>query len=206
MARLRRADWRGVAVIAGAVLIGLLISWVLWAQQEQRRQIDGLSTALTAQCDQTKRLGASCVARPPAAVKASPDRPTRSAKPGPQGPAGANGLSIVGARIDSCRLVLVREDGAEYDAGPVCGASGSPGPAGSRGPSGAPGTAGQPGPSGAPGPSGPPGPAGEDGADGQPPASYTIVSPIDGLTYSCVRDGGSPDSAPTYTCRPAGSN
>lgn len=207
MARIRGLDWRGIAVVSGAVVVALAISWVLWAQQTQRQQIAGLSTALAAQCDQTKRLGASCVARPPEAVKASPDRPTVSPKPGERGPAGANGLSIVGARVSACRLILVREDGVEYDAGPVCGASGSPGPAGSRGPTGPAGADGQPGVTGPPGPAGSPGPAGKDGTDGKPPASYTIVSPIDGLTYDCQRDAGSPDSAPTYTCSPqAGGN
>lgn len=87
MARLRRWDWKGAAIIGGGVVVALLISWVLYAQASQRAQIDGLSRALAAQCRQTKKLGASCVARPPASVRANPAKPTQ-AVPGPSGPQG----------------------------------------------------------------------------------------------------------------------
>jgi len=208
--RLRSIEWRDLAVIGGAVLVALILGWVVVTGHQRGQQIDGLSTALDVQRRQAQEAGQTPVARPPGAVKASPDEPTVSPVPGP---AGANGLSIVGARVTSCRLILVREDGRELDAGPVCGPrgtrgpSGSPGPDGSRGPTGAPGTDGQDGTDGATGPEGPQGPKGDkgdpgqDGADGQPPASYTI--PVAGITYECDRDAGSPDSAPTYTCNPA---
>lgn len=39
---------------------------------------------------------------------------------------------------------------------------------------------------------------GADGADGKPPVTQTFF--INGQTYECDRDSGSPDDAPTYTC------
>lgn len=194
-------------IVLPLVLIGAIgVPTLIITAVVQHQQIAGLSTALEAQRQQAQQSGQTPVAKPPGDVKADPARPTVSPEPGPAGPAGANGLSIVGARIASCRLVLIREDGREYDAGPVCGADGSRGPSGKPGAPGSPGptgAAGQPGAAGPAGPKGDTGAAGKNGADGKPPASYTIVSPIDGLTYSCARDSGSPDSAPTYTCTPA---
>lgn len=186
-----------LCVLAGAVIAVAVVV------HGQSSQIDGLSTALDAQRKQAQQAGQTPVAKPPGEIKANPERPTVSPEPGPAGPAGANGLSIVGARISSCRLILIREDGREFDAGPVCGADGSRGPSGKPGAAGSPGPTGPAGADGATGPAGPKGDPGKDGTDGQPPASYTIVSPIDGLTYDCTRDSGSPDSAPTYTCSAA---
>lgn len=207
-----RRQRRISALVLPLVLVGAIgVPALIITSVVQHQQITGLSTALDAQRRQAQRAGQTPVARPPNAVKASPDQPTVAPHPGPSGPAGAPGLSIVGARIASCRLVLIRQDGREFDAGPVCGATGSRGPSGSPGPAGSPGAtgaAGAAGQNGAAGPSGPPGKDGKDGAngkdgrDGQPPASYTI--PVAGVMYRCDRDAGSPDSAPTYTCSLAG--
>lgn len=173
----------------------------------------GLSKALTAQCQQTKKLGHTCVAAPAASVRANPGQPTVSAQPGPSGPAGRNGvngsngvngvngspgLSITSARLHGCDLLLTRQDGLVFDAGNVCGPAGSVGPSGPAGQNGQNGANGQ---DGQPGPAGSTGPAGQDG---QPPASYAVEDP-DGTTYECTRDAGSPDDAPTYTCQPASS-
>jgi hypothetical protein len=192
--------------------IGILLALAfVYAVATLATQVSSLSRALDVQREAAVRAGQSPAVPGSKEIRKDPGTPLPS--PGPTGARGPAGLSIVAARVASCRLVLVREDGREYDAGPVCGAagargpSGSPGPAGSRGPTGAPGAAGQPGQPGAAGPSGPPGPAGKDGRDGtngQPPAAYTITSPVDGLSYRCTRDAGSPDSAPTYTCSVAG--
>lgn len=208
--RLRHLGWRDLVVVATAVLLGVILGLVIWAGHRRDRQIDGLSTALAAQRRQASESGQTPVARAPDQVREHPERPTVKPQPGPTGPTGPAGLSIVGARIDGCDLVLIREDGQEYPAGPVCGPvgsrgpSGSPGAAGSPGPSGSPGADGQDGATGPQGPAGPPGKDGQDGADGQdgqPPSSWTWT--YIGVTYRCTRDDGSPDSSPTYTCRPA---
>jgi hypothetical protein len=100
--------------------------------------------------------------------------------PGPQGETGARGpRGFPGAQ----------------------GPQGDPGADGETGTSGASGPAGESGPQGEPGPAGPSGADGQDGTDGQPPASWTWTDPSPGgQTYTCNRDAGSPDSAPTYTC------
>jgi hypothetical protein len=81
--------------------------------------------------------------------------------------------------------------------GPL-GPQGPQGPMGDVGPSGPVGLTGPTGATGESGPTGPQGPQGPAGGNGQPPASFTWM--FLGLTYTCVRDGGSPDNAPTYTC------
>jgi hypothetical protein len=84
------------------------------------------------------------------------------------------------------------------------GPGGPPGPVGPQGPSGPqgdPGSAGLQGVPGVPGEKGDPGvqgPVGPAGAQGAPPASWTWT--FLNFTYTCTRDAGSPDSAPTYTC------
>jgi collagen triple helix repeat protein len=84
------------------------------------------------------------------------------------------------------------------------GAQGVPGPQGLPGSNGRDGIDGQPGaqgPQGEPGPAGPRGDTGSTGPQGPagpPPASWTWT--FLGITYTCTRDTGSPDAAPTYTC------
>lgn len=148
--------WRRLALITALCVLaaGLIYVYSLV------RQIQGLSAGTAAACQQVKRLGEACVANPPASIRANPAEPTRSAVPGPSGPAGANGRSIIGARIDSCRLILIRDDSREFDAGPVCGARGAQG---------------SPGPTGSPGANGKDGANGSNGTDGQNGASITGV-------------------------------
>lgn len=205
--RLFRRYWRWWALASVLLLLGGAVIGVVLEVHGQQQTINGLSTGLEAQRRQAQEAGQTPVAKPPGAIKSNPAAPP-TVSPAP-GPSGANGRSIVGARVTSCRLILVRDDGLEFDAGTVCG------PAGARGPSGAPGVTGSPGVAGSPGVDGQPGQAGQpgtdgkdgkdgtDGKDGKPPASYTIVNPLDGMRYRCDRDDGSPDSAPTYTCTPA---
>lgn len=119
------------------------------------------------------------------------------------GTAGADGRGITGANATSGHLVLSYSDGSTSDAGEVVGPAGATGPTGATGPAGRgiksvstsnghlmvtydDGTAADAGPL----PSGPPGP---------PPASWTWTDG-DGRTYTCQRNAGSPDTAPTYTC------
>lgn len=192
------------------------------------RQIDGLSTGVTAACKQVRHTGQTCAAKSVPSIKANPAEPTISPVPGPSGAAGRNGKSIVGARIAGCRLILMREDAIEYDAGPVCGPSGSRGPQGSPGPTGSPGVNGTDGQNGANGADGASitgircsdthmivtisttgdrdlgaGSCGQGspGADGEPPYSWTYTGPA-GLDYTCSRDDPFDPDKPTYHCQP----
>lgn len=45
------------------------------------------------------------------------------------------------------------------------------------------------------------GPTGATGPQGPPVASWSWQDPTSGVTETCTRDSGSPDDAPTYTCR-----
>lgn len=170
----------------------------------QHQQIAGLSRALDTQRQQAVQAGQSPAVPDSGQVKKNPAAPLPTPSPGKDG---RNGLSLIGASLVDCHLVLKREDGARFDVGRVCGADGSPGPSGSPG---ADGTDGSPGPTGSPGADGKDGADGRDGTDGhdgkdgEPPASYTIPSPWEpNVTLRCDRNPGSPDSAPTYTCNPA---
>jgi hypothetical protein len=78
-------------------------------------------------------------------------------------------------------------------AGPA-GPAGPSGAAGKSGVDGAPGAAG----SGSPGAPGASGTNGTNGTNGSPATSLTIVQ--NGVTYTCPRDAGSPNTSPTYTC------
>lgn len=108
-------------------------------------------------------------------VQQLPGPPGERGSPGPPGPRGDQGPP-----------------------GPL-GEPGESGQAGAIGMDGQPGAPGPAGPQGEPGPPGPQGEPGQVGVDGQPPAKWVWVDDA-GRQQSCVRDEGSPDSAPTYTC------
>lgn len=230
MARVRRLDWRGIGIVAAAVVIGLVISWVLVVQQQQRAQIHGLSTALNAQCRQTKRLGASCVARPPASVRANPAEPTQPV-PGPSGPQGPGPTAAqVRAAVAAYFALHPVTSSTPPDPAVVqryvnAYLAAHPAPSGPPGPTGSPGTDGTAGRGIAStacsgthlvvtytdgstqdlgdGSCGQ-GPRGDQGQPGQPVASYSYTT-TDALgakhTYECTWDGQSA-SQPHYDCTP----
>ncbi|GAA4439348.1 collagen-like protein [Phytohabitans houttuyneae] len=184
--RLIRRRSRRRTVVLGLLLcvVAGLLGW--WAHgltsratSEEQRADQAVSSAEQL-CAQVEQLGRQCVIDP-AELRGEAGPQGEAGPPGPQGPPGPTGNM------------------------------GPPGPMGPVGPSGAPGAdgrdgVGEPGPAGAagePGPAGPqgePGPAGKDGVAGKPPASWRWTDP-DGAEYECLRDDGSPESAPTYTCR-----
>lgn len=102
------------------------------------------------------------------------------------------GRGIASTEQDGCFVTLTYTDALTQRLGPFCGL------AGPKGDKGDPGTPGQ----------SPPcmsepdqcrGPIGPRGADGNPAQTQTFTLP-DGRQFSCSRDAGSPDTAPTYTC------
>jgi hypothetical protein len=189
--RLRTRDW---AFILAAVVLAVAVSWLVFQIGQLRDQNAALAAALQAQRQQAQGAGLSPVAPAPSEILHDPrvvtgpkgdpgpaGPPGRAGNPGPQGPTGPAGPS--------------GRPG-------VAGAAGEPGQPGAPGVPGGKGDPGPGGPQGEPGPSGPPGKDGSDGREGAPPASWTWTDPL-GVRYRCVRDDGSPDSAPTYTCSPS---
>lgn len=94
---------------------------------------------------------------------------------GPQGPVGPQGPGPTATQIEEAVQKYCRNRPSETCLGPQ----------------------GERGPAGVPGPPGPP---------GAPPERWTwtdtgtLTTSADDTTYVCLRDDGSPDSAPTYTC------
>lgn len=102
------------------------------------------------------------------------------------------GRGIAATAQDGCFVTLTYTDALTQRLGPFCGVEGQKGDTGDQG---------EPGKS-------PPclsepaqcrGPIGPRGEDGNPAATQTFTLP-DGRKFSCVRDDGSPNTAPTYTC------
>lgn len=191
---MRQVRWWHVGGVVGLLLVSIATTWAIMrgiATESRVAQQDAHITELRGavrQLCQPLKADPSASARPggPAAQeqcrreeKGQLPGPVGAAGPaGPQGPPGPPGMSITGP------------------AGPP----GSPGAAGvgATGPAGLPGRDGT---NGQDGPTGSAGPPGDPGQDGRPPASWTWTDDK-GTTYDCTRDSGSPDSAPTYTCRP----
>ncbi len=200
----RLPDRRTLAVIAVATVGAVVLGMVVYALQLQQRQIEALSSALSAQRAQAQRAGQTPVAPPPGAILANPT-PIRGepGATGPTGPAGRGLSSIV--CVSGVWHVGYTDGSMDTDAGACTGPPGPIGVTGSPGPAGPSGATGRDGVPGAAGPAGPQGPAGSPGADGPPPAGWTWTSPA-GNHYACTRDAGSPDSAPSYTCSPVSSS
>jgi hypothetical protein len=188
--RLHLRDWLSILVVA---MLALGFLWLSMRVGISERQADALSVALTQQRDQATESGLTPVAPAPEEIRRDPT--IVQGKPGDQGPPGPPGPS--------------GRDGHPGPSGPpgTPGPNGKPGQEGAAivGPSGPAGAPGSPGPAGAPGAPGKDGANGKDGQDGkngedgEPPASWTWVDLL-GVTYTCTRNDGSPDSAPTYTC------
>jgi hypothetical protein len=200
----RLPDRRTLAVLGAAVAGAVVLGVVVYLLQLQQRQIEALSSALSAQRAQAQRAGQTPVAPPPGAILANPT--PQKGDTGAQGPAGSPGRGLSSIICLSGVWRVQYTDGAiDTDAGPCTGPPGPIGAAGSPGPAGASGAPGRDGAPGAHGDPGPPGPAGAAGADGQPPAGWTWTG-SDGTPYRCTRDAGSPDSAPSYSCSPVNSS
>jgi len=195
MSGLTRRRWQDWAMIAAAVLGACMLGYLMYANRVRAAQIDALSSALAAQRQQAQRAGQTPVAPPPGQILATPT-PLKGER-GDTGPAGRGLASLV--CLSGSWRVQYTDGTVDPNAGPC---TGPPGPIGAAGAPGTAGQDGQPGTTGAPGPTGPPGPAGSpgpSGAPGQPLASWTWTSAL-GIRYTCSRDPGSPDVAPSYTC------
>jgi type II secretory pathway pseudopilin PulG len=173
----RRAKRRNVIVVVVAAVAAGAGGW-LWAVTTDRadteeRRADTAVYTAVQLCEQVRAMGGACVVDP----EQLRGGPGEAGPPGPTGPSGPVG-----------------SDGRD-------GAPGSPGPQGPQGERGVEGPVGPTGPPGSPGEPGPQGEPGTDGVNGQPPASWQWTWL--GATFRCTRDDGSPDEAPTYTCRPA---
>lgn len=201
-----RRQRRVILPLAGALFVALPIAWLIYSNQVRGQQIAALTSALTAQRQQAVQAGQSPVAPPPGQILANPTPPKGDR--GDPGPAGPPGRGLVSATCVGGVWAVTYTDGtSSRDAGPCTGPPGAAGTPGPRGPdggdgaAGTPGVDGQPGPGGSAGVDGSPGPAGSDGAPGHPPESWAWTDPL-GVRYQCVRDVDSPDSAPTYVCKP----
>jgi hypothetical protein len=187
----RDRRWRrwmtGIAVWLSLSVAGLFVAAALLYAHSQTSVEQQSSAADAAQmlAAQVRGLGATPVVAPPTAIEGPP---------GVQGAAGRNGANGQPG------------GGGQPGAQGQPGQSGATGPVGSTGPSGSPGVGGQPGPNGndgaagEQGPQGIAGPQGADGQPGQPPAGWKWTDTESGATFTCSRDPGSPDDAPTYTC------
>lgn len=150
-----------VLVLApAAVLLAAAVTILAVGFGQTTAQVDGLSKALTAQCNQTKRLGHKCVAAPAPSVRANPGQPTVSAQPGPSGPQGpgpsdAQVETAVAAYFAAHPVINdTPPDPATVQAFVDAYLVAHPAPAGSPGATGSPGANGQTGATGATGPAG----------------------------------------------------
>lgn len=172
--RHRRTVWIAAIAMAAAVLLAVALWWSLATRAEQEQErADAAVESAVQLCAQVRALGGACVVDPED-LRGDPGPAGMPGPPGPPGPTGPAG-----------------DDGDD-------GQAGSPGSAGSAGPVGPSGVTGDTGPAGAPGDAGPTGPPGNNGA---PPQSWQWM--FLGIAYTCTRDPGSPDDAPTYTCVPS---
>lgn len=189
--RWRRGD---ALAVAGALLLGVVLAWIVLTVQQLNSELHTANAARDALARQIEQLGEKPVAGPP-------------------GSRGESGRSVVGPRGPKGER---GEPGSPGPTGPPgsdgkngANATGKPGPAGPSGGPGAAGNDGQPGaagPQGEPGPAGPQGPQGEKGTPGDtgprgeqgpPPSGWTYTDP-QGVTYECTPDSG---GSTHYTCR-----
>lgn len=155
--RQRRRSRLTYPVVAVACALFVVMGLALLVMHSQ---IDGLSKALTAQCQQTKRLGHKCVAAPAASVRANPAQPTVSPQPGPAGPQGPGPTD---AQIQTAVAAYFAAHPVINDTPPspsvvqafvTAYLVAHPAPQGSPGPAGSPGSTGQTGATGATGANG----------------------------------------------------
>lgn len=177
----------GAALIVASIMLGLGYNETASRVDELRQQAATNADAAEALAEQVRSLGQEPV------VDVSELRGPRGrpGEPGERGPAGPRGRPGEGER---------GPPGPSGPPGPP-GPEGEPGQPGGPGPTGPPGEPGEAGPQGEPGPAGPTGETGPQGEPGEPPASFTFEDAL-GRDQVCTRDPESPDSAPTYTCKP----
>lgn len=175
-----------VLAVAGALLAGALLAWLVLTVQGLVHDLEASKEANAALAQQVRELGGKPVAGAPGG--AGPRGPR-----GPAGPTGRQGPEGERGPVGSAGKV-----GDRGDSGPA-GEAGAPGSDGQPGADGRAGDPGPAGPQGGPGPAGPPGvqgPQGDRGEQGPAPSGWTFTD-SQGVTYECTPDGGT-----HYTCRP----
>lgn len=207
--RWRRGD---AAAVAGALVLGAVMAWIVLTVQHLGGQLQDANSARDLLARQVQTLGGKPVAGPPGS-RGDPGRTVR----GPAGPRGATGPAGPEGSAGPAGQSGAKGPAGAAGAAGKDGASGSDGAAGADGAAGKDGTAGQPGPQGPqgePGPAGPAGPAGKDGAngtDGAPgrdgqtcPVGYSLQAPPgDPDALVCRRDGAPAPQPPRTAAPPA---
>lgn len=196
--RWRRGD---ALALAGALLLGAVLAWIVLTVQQLNDELVTSNRARDALARQVQDMGGTPVAgKPGSRGGVGPSGP-----PGPAGPTGDRGPR--GVTGSPGPTGPPGDDGTDGKAG----RAGSPGPsgeAGSDGSAGQSGPQGEPGPAGPAGPQGPAGEGGKDGADGRDgrdgqtcPDGYSLQPPPDDPdALVCRRDGApDPEPAPTMT-------
>lgn len=191
--------WTGLLLVVGFAVFALRAATDAQHRAEATQSADALAVkqlyaALKTTQDQLTQHGITPKAPPPATIVQGIPGATGQSIVGPQGPAGAAGVSPDPAAI--AQMVLAMVHPSPGPVGPV-GPAGSPGkdstvagPAGPAGPAGVPGStgpAGQAGSPGAPGAQGPAGPA---------PSGWTFTA-ADGTVYDCTPDAA---GSTHYSC------
>jgi len=194
--RFRRGD---ALAVAGALLLGAVLAWIVLTVQSLNHDLDTANAARDALARQVQDMGGKPVAGRPGSRgeigQAGPPGPR--GERGPQGPAGDDGADGKAGK-----------PGAEGKTGST-GASGKDGANGIDGAPGVTGPQGEPGPAGPQGEQGPPGADGRDGTDGRDgqtcPDGYSLQAPsYDPDALVCRRDGApQPSDSETSPQTPA---
>lgn len=180
--RWRRGD---VFAVAGALLLGMVIAWIILSIQGMRTDLQQKGADVAALAQQVRDLGGKPVAGP----RGEPGKTVV----GPQGPKGDQGEpGSPGASGSPGKTGTPGKTGATGEPGAV----GPTGPAGAVGPTGPQGPQGDTGPAGPAGPQGPQGPQGEQGPQGPAgpncPDGYSPQAPTwDPNALVCEKDGTS---------------
>ncbi len=188
--RWRRGD---ALTVAGALLLGAVIAWIVLTVQQMSGELQDANQARDLLARQVQQLGARPVAGPPGS-RGDPGKTIR----GPRGPRGLQGeQGEPGPSGPSGKTGAAGKSGAPGNDGPE-GSAGSPGPAGNDGAAGAAGPAGPQGPQGEPGAAGQDGRDGKDGTDGRDgqtcPDGYSLQPPPDDPDALVCRRNGAPTS------------
>jgi hypothetical protein len=226
-AQRKSRSW-GIAAIAGLLIVGAGLIYLVVTSNQQNTKISTLSSVINRQNDlygQVCRLAGGQVNTDPAAREAcarvergEPAVPIPVVVTGQKGDPGVGVLNT--RQLDRCFIEVTLTNGVSTRFGPFCGADGMIGPTGPTGPTGGPGATGE---------SGAPGRPGERGLGiatvrtasnpclvdvvltddsvrtvgpfcGPPLGEFTMTDE-NGAVRRCVRDGGS-DTSPNYACRP----
>ncbi|WP_327703651.1 collagen-like protein [Streptomyces decoyicus] len=192
--RWRRGD---ALTVAGALLLGAVIAWIVLAVQQVSGELQDANQARDALARQVQQLGGRPVAGPPGS-RGDPGPAVRGPR-GYRGKDGKDGTDATGKPGSPGKNGATGKAGADGQNSTVPGPSGAPGQPGQN----ATGAPGQPGRDGKDGKDGVDGQNGRDGADGQTcPDGYSLQPAKDDPdALVCRRDGAptSPEPSPSVS-------